>query len=393
MSFLTSPTAKTIHSAFARHNIPIAFEPTRMLARREGFTDAGITKLISDCNYFPIVLPTLDAKYYSFTVSPYVDNFNDTPSVIAEKSYFAINGFIKEVSRKFPTEYQKHFNQNKSHILSLAKGLEGDALILGLGNGDDIPLQLLAEQFENVTVVDVDVESMQQAIERLPLHLQNKIKMVRLDLTGLVSFIENGIAQLDFSVKLEKNVEAINQILKGGIEQAKKQGIIDFGSFDFVVSSMLAGQLSSLITAYINFVLVNKYPNCQEDDLVEKNLSSVLNKLETILIENHLKSLRCWTKHSGRVYLADTFSISNVIGRNELVNGEQTLKLIPMDQGRRLMDMSKINDTISKLFCHVYPVQKWNWLSRPPQMSQGPSPKCLQFGNQSEVTAHFLRPK
>lgn len=59
--------------------------------------------------------------------------------------------------------------------METAAGLKGKALLLGVGNATDIPLATLAEQFDQLTLVEVDQESVVSAVQALPIKSQEKI--------------------------------------------------------------------------------------------------------------------------------------------------------------------------------------------------------------------------
>jgi len=78
-------------------------------------------------------------------------------------------------SKRFATEYQEHIDQTKQNILATATravenvpaGQSKTALLFGVGNCMDILLEQLAQQFDSLTLVELDRNSVEQAVKKL----------------------------------------------------------------------------------------------------------------------------------------------------------------------------------------------------------------------------------
>ena len=57
-------------------------------------------------------------------------------------------------------------------------------LIVGAGNGDDLPLVRIAEQAGEVLLVDIDPDAAERALARLPAQTQGRVEFLELDVTG-----------------------------------------------------------------------------------------------------------------------------------------------------------------------------------------------------------------
>ncbi|SFL22473.1 hypothetical protein SAMN03159341_104108 [Paenibacillus sp. 1_12] len=99
-------------------------------------------------------------------------------------------------------EWEGHRNEIKlliSHTLSDAKDL-GRAIVLGAGNCDDVDLHFFCDGFSQLTLVDIDAESLQEAINRLAPDLSERIELL-----GNVDFTK--LDQVDFYNRLTDLLE------------------------------------------------------------------------------------------------------------------------------------------------------------------------------------------
>jgi hypothetical protein len=101
---------------------------------------------------------------------------------------------IAENHRRYRKEQAEHLAKSKKEILETAdaaverlpQGQSKEALLLGVGPGTDYPLQKLAEQFDHLTVIELDEKGTRSAIEQLPLELRGKFNLVIADTTGII---------------------------------------------------------------------------------------------------------------------------------------------------------------------------------------------------------------
>ncbi|MEC0310202.1 hypothetical protein P4H67_25945 [Paenibacillus lautus] len=110
--------------------------------------------------------------------------------------------------------------------------LSGKALILGAGYGNDVPIEILEELFEEVLLVDIDEESLVHFIKKTS--CPEKFKTMSLDLTG---FYNPNINLNDMSNK--EILEYIRNIVPSS-ELSRIEG-----SFDFIMNCNYTTQLIS----------------------------------------------------------------------------------------------------------------------------------------------------
>src|ERR1700733_5174020 len=171
--------------------------------------------------------------------------FKDFVIPNVESSYKGGNEALKKLASKNPQGYEIHFKKNKNNILSYANEVQGRVLVLGFGNGDDIPLEEMALKFEEIDLVDMDISAMQKAVDKLSPTLQNKVHLIKQDLSGLISYISKRFAEFDFNVPEIRCLENASQILSDSINHAEPIQLSR--KYNFVVSSMLTSQLHANI--------------------------------------------------------------------------------------------------------------------------------------------------
>jgi len=57
-------------------------------------------------------------------------------------------------------------------------------IILGIGNGEDLPLKVIADSFQSTTLLDIDKETLLETKDSLPREIRTKVKTITKDLTN-----------------------------------------------------------------------------------------------------------------------------------------------------------------------------------------------------------------
>ncbi|EMI20390.1 hypothetical protein RMSM_02672 [Rhodopirellula maiorica SM1] len=120
-------------------------------------------------------------------------------------------------------------------IASTASPSHRRLCLLGVGNGNDVDLEVLANHFDEICLVDLDEASLRQCVDGLSVTAANRTKMRgRVDLSCVLS-------QLD---SLHGNVAVPGQTLDDLVSMARDlPPKIDLGRWDVVVSTCLLSQL------------------------------------------------------------------------------------------------------------------------------------------------------
>lgn len=216
--------------------------------------------------------------------------------------YSSINRDMHDKAERLKDYYKSHVASSKETILRGCQGLSGQALVVGIGNGTDIPLEDLCRQFDKVTIQDIDEEALARAEKKVPEALRGKIEIVKGDLTGLVEeFVSllksHGARPLpDFFREL---CQFFASAAPKRLEKLPKQ------KFDYVISAQVATQLAScLFCACKDFMqtFYGQSPDCCSD----KDLAKAVTAFSVRNIHQHLQDLAFWVKPQGKVYFSDT---------------------------------------------------------------------------------------
>ncbi|MCE5317529.1 MAG: hypothetical protein LLG04_09260 [Parachlamydia sp.] len=214
--------------------------------------------------------------------------------------YASLNRDMHSRCTRLADYYKEHINTSKEAILRGCQGLSGHALIVGIGNGAEIPLEALCRQFDKVTVQDIDKEAVARALQTIPASLREKVVVVEGDLTGCVAnFAQflNTKEKLPLSELLKEASNFFNSSVP------KRLGQLPEHQFDYVVSSCVSTQLGSIMwTALQDFVKTeHNQPCCPGNDLPQ-----AISACAVRCITQHLLDLASWVKPEGKVYYSDT---------------------------------------------------------------------------------------
>jgi hypothetical protein len=117
----------------------------------------------------------------------------------------------------------------RQKLMSQLEGQGGSVCVLGAGNCNDIDLQLLSRKFERVTLIDIDMQAVAEAVIRQgPCR---NVSLARADVSGIF-----GILAGDAPEKCPRAIECLRQR-----RQAGRRGPL--GTFDVVISSCLLTQI------------------------------------------------------------------------------------------------------------------------------------------------------
>ena len=228
-------------------------------------------------------------------------------------SFTKTNEGIAEINSKFQEAHAGHLAKSKEEILRTAtvaldrapKGQTTKALLLGVGNGLDIPLQELAEKFDHLTVVELDGKSTEKAIKQLSPDLQKKFRLVVADVTGIIGeycekidgISDNSRYALSFFHKAE-------QMTKNAIEEPIGRAPDVGNDYAFVSSHLLLSQLGYLPRQYAGNIVRNKFTYSEG---VDSGFLKSYSDLTTHLHKEHIRYLAKSVAPRGTVHFADTY--------------------------------------------------------------------------------------
>lgn len=150
----------------------------------------------------------------------------------------------------------------------------GRALLLGAGNGNDIPLDLIEASFEEIVLVDIDKDALNRLIQKVK--NPNKFTLVIADLSGVADQLP-----LSFIGKSDKDVI---KLLNGLTYDSKWTKLIQ-GKFDFIMNCHFTTQLiSPVISTQVKSAQIPLSPvNIAMNELIMKVITGLLTSIYELL--------------------------------------------------------------------------------------------------------------
>lgn len=228
-------------------------------------------------------------------------------TTMAMDTYILHNEIIAQHNVKLAKFYDIHVSSSKKMILEGAKNLHGRALIVGIGNACEIPIEELANQFDSITIIDIDRNAMEKCLKKLDEKQREKIEVIHDDLTGLVGDFSQQCEELANSKDFEGFMEYLPSLIDTFVENPCAKSF-QFSNYSYVVSSLVLTQLPSLLDLYIEELIIKKYdksPCYLAQHLPYRiSMSSLSIKMNT----QHIEKLFEWTSKEGKIYFSDTLT-------------------------------------------------------------------------------------
>jgi hypothetical protein len=247
--------------------------------------------------------------------------------------------------------WQPHVAASHRRILQAAElaGQREIAVLLGPGVCSELPLAGLANRFERVILVDLDGQSMLEAVESLPPNLRAKVEIRLSDVTtfasNLMSDLEEATEASEFAEDAFDRFEAIFEKLETGVQK------LWLPQADLVVSSLVLSELPRYPLAYADRLLSTQFKVRLRD---WSGHPAARRKLSKLIVEDHVRILRSLRRDGGVIYYSDTIArgpaysqfdaarrlwveASVLAGLHELdLNGETTATILgPLCYGNR----------------------------------------------------------
>ncbi len=250
-----------------------------------------------------------------------------------------LNKRILEANVKFKSEQTEHLAKSKREILQtatvalnrVAEGQSKKALLFGVGNGLDTPLQELAEKFDHLRLVELDSKSTENAIKQLPSELQTKIELVVADITGINGELCRSAQEfIDSSGSLKQYYDLVTKKMDS-IEEKITESTLDLGTdYAFVSSQLVLSQLGSIPGTYILNVGKSKFSTeaSIETENAHNNFLKSYSRMSDILQKKHIQSLEKSVTPQGTVHLADTYERKNPSSEPKLVLNTHTINQV-----------------------------------------------------------------
>ena len=137
-----------------------------------------------------------------------------------------------------PSLYRNHIENSGRLILQGAEGLQGRALLLGLGNAMEYgmdALSVISGQFDEITVVDADAKALDQTVQSQQANAADKFRVIIDDLgEGVDIMMVQADAIIDRARTPAQAEKAFVELLNSGFS---RRGIAELnaGGYDYVV--------------------------------------------------------------------------------------------------------------------------------------------------------------
>jgi hypothetical protein len=184
-----------------------------------------------------------------------------------EFGYAQTSAGITRLKERFSAAWREHASKNQEFLLSVDVGRRESALIVGAGKIYDIPLRKLAERFARLILIDIDLDAMQESVERsdLPPSLRENLLLVQADVTGINDvFLER--VRKAFEPTSEEEVYAEVVGLLHSYRVATPPELADLQQsepVDAAFSSMVLSQLATPLTEHLKERCAARFPGSQ----------------------------------------------------------------------------------------------------------------------------------
>jgi hypothetical protein len=260
------------------------------------------------------VFPALDSG--EVTVDPSLENIPpDVRALYTLQNNGMGSDYVNYGALQLPHIQQSQEEIGQTAALALKRAPQDRprrALILGSGNGLDIPLKALLAEFDQTVVVDIDTTNSEAALRhRLPLALLGKVSLVGADVTGVVGEFTATVRRLASEQPTHEGFLAAFATATQTMDLNQAPPELGRG-YDFVCSQLLLSQLAVVPQDVMVAAAEARYP--KQLRTVEGVLAqaTAFDNFNMSLRRAHLHLLARTVAESGAVYFADTYVRSGV---------------------------------------------------------------------------------
>ncbi|TWU22097.1 hypothetical protein Pla52o_31450 [Novipirellula galeiformis] len=211
-----------------------------------------------------------------------VPSMSPSPSPIANVHYKRNEGTFGD---------RAGFAEHRRHVMGVIAGAANSTrpslCVLGAGNGNDLDLDILANHFDEICLVDLDTAALQQCVSRLPQAIARRITLkAGVDLSGILPTLDALQAQRSIS---HDQISELSELAREFPPQ------IELGRWDVVVSTCLVSQLIDSVVMAVGA----EHPGCSD--------------LILSVRDGHLGGIAALTKDRGASILITDFVSSDTL--------------------------------------------------------------------------------
>ncbi|WDQ34965.1 hypothetical protein PTQ21_12275 [Paenibacillus marchantiae] len=177
----------------------------------------------------------------------------------------------------------------------------GNLLLLGVGNGNDIPVELLESKFNNITIVDLDDGALERFLARVS--DKKKFNKVIIDLSGISNQIKNAKELLNRATSIQPVID-LSKLDK---------------TYDLVVNCCFSTQL---LTSH--FYGTNEFQTQSLSPKVGQKLNELSNRIHSSLFSGLKSKL---VSNGVIIHMTDTFEL-----KHNKITGEYSPAMLPVSK-------------------------------------------------------------
>ena len=232
-------------------------------------------------------------------------SFSTAPAQTPDEFFQRAGAALSAAEQRYRDYWAPHIEESRRRILQAAKLAQGHsrAVVLGAGSCREIPLEGLAQQFEQVVLVDLDEQSMREAVSRLSSELQDKVEIRVSDIT---SFAQPMMERVERAVKETRSAEEAFDRLATIYDTVSQFGAgPNLPKADLLISSLVLAELPRYPRTYADRLVQNKFR--VRLSTWEKHVQAQ-ERLEQFVVRDHVALLARLSKPGGVVYFADAIA-------------------------------------------------------------------------------------
>lgn len=286
-------------------------------------------------------------------------------------------GGAVECWQSYPPPIDTHVATSRRLILSAAQRVgRGEALVLGAGECQEIPLAELVERFDTVTLVDVDEQALSRALDlhRLTPSQRQRVRTTVAELNG---FGPDHLAAVLTATERCTEAEQAVTAAAAALNRLMPAPFVANAKANLVVASCVLSQLHLPLLCAISQGLEGRFEGLRATFPENESWSRAAMAFSERLEKNFIETLRHNVASGGRVYLAAT--IHRMEYRVTEDGQWQSPGLF------RVCRRAGLRDYVDEAFQTEYQEQWW-W-----DISQVRQP--LQKGHGYQVQGAILRPR
>ena len=232
-------------------------------------------------------------------------SFSTAPAQTPDEFFQRAGAALSAAEQRYQDYWSPHVEKSHERILQSAKLAKehSRAVVLGAGSCREIPLEGLAQQFEQVVLVDLDEQSMREAVGRLSSELQDKVEIRVSDIT---SFAQPMMERVERAVKETRSAEEAFDRLATIYDTVSQFGAgPKLPKADLLISSLVLAELPRYPRTYADHLIQNKFR--VRLSTWEKHVQAQ-ERLEQFVVRDHVALLAGLSKPGGVVYFADAIA-------------------------------------------------------------------------------------